>query len=201
MLVDCSLKSNPGEFSRPENRDFPLGNSERIRSKFGSYGIEILENSPGIRVSSLYSTQDGVRINRTFAVVAYPEIIDASFQKEHEAIINGQSIGILFRQNGWTINKQHLYFSEIDVPSGHFVNASGPAGNDVTRSAIHVYSLLVKKGRDESRYASIAEVHHPEYLQLNELERMYGADFERHLHKEEQVGDFLEIIKSRIRAL
>jgi len=179
----------------------PPGNSERIRAKFGSYGIEVLENSPGLRVSSLYSTHDGVNINRTFAVVAYPEIVDPAFAKEHEAIINGESIGIVFKQNGWLIRKDHQYFGKIETPASHFGLAdTGPGG--VIPAAIHVYSLSVKKGEAEFRYATIAEIHHPDYLSPDDLAWIYGEEYEAHLsEKRESIAEFLAVIESRIKTL
>jgi hypothetical protein len=177
----------------------PPGNSERIRAKFGSYGIEVLENNAVLRVSSLYSTHDGVNINRTFAVVAYPEVIDPAFRREHDAIISGESIGIVFKQNGWLIRKDHQYFGEIDTPATRFGLAV--TGRPATiRAAIHVYALSVKKGDHEFRYASIAEIHHPEYLRPEDLAWIYGEEYETHLEKPAPIAEFLAVIESRIRA-
>ena len=201
MPASCSANSNQGEASNVEENLYALGNSERIRHKFGSYGIEVLENSPGLRVSSLFSTHAGVKINRTFAVVAYPEIIEDAFEKEHAAIINGESIGIVFKQNGWLIDKHHQYFGEIEAPAGQFESHSQPAESGRKRSAIHVYSLMVKKDGSELQYASIAEIHHPDFLQLEDLAVIYGSEFESHLEKRGEIGNFLDVIESRVLAL
>jgi len=201
MSASCSANSNQGEASNVEEKLYPLGNSERIRHKFGSYGIEVLENSPGLRVSSLFSTHEGVKINRTFAVVAYPKIIEEAFEKEHAAIINGESIGIVFKQNGWLINKRHQYFGEIETPAGQLETPSQPGESGRQRSAIHVYSLMVKKHGSEFQYASIAEIHHPDFLQLEDLAVIYGSEFEGHLEKRGKIGDFLDVIESRVLAL
>ena len=178
----------------------PPGNSERIRAKFGSYGIEVLENSSKLRVSSLYSTHDGVNVNRTFAVVAYPEAVEPAFRAEHEAIINGESIGIVFKQHGWLIRKDHQYFGEIDTPAARF-GLAGAGRPDTIRAAIHVYALSVKKREHELRYATIAEIHHPDYLRPEDLAWIYGEEYETHLEKREPIADFLAIIESRIKAL
>lgn len=201
MPASCSANTNQGETPCAERQSRLLGNSERIRLKFGSYGIEVLENNPGLRVSSLYSTHDGEKINRTFAVTAYPDLIEPAFAKEHEAIINGQSIGIVFEQNGWLIDKHHLYFGEIETPRSHFSSSSysGEAGK--VQSAIHVYALVVKKDISEFQYAFIAEVHHPEFLQLEDLAAIYGEEFKSHLERKESIDEFLNVIDSRILAL
>ena len=41
--------------SQDANNDELLLNSDRIRAKFGSYGIDVLQDRDRIRVSSLYS--------------------------------------------------------------------------------------------------------------------------------------------------
>ena len=199
MPSDCSANTNQGETPRVESRSRPLGNSERIRLKFGSFGIEILENSRGLRVSSLYSNHDGERINRTFAVVAYPDVIDPAFEAEHKLIMDGQSIGIVFEDNGWLIDKHHQYFGTIDTPPGYFTVAADQAG--ISKAAIHVYTLEIKKDGSEFQYANIAEIHHPEFLQLEDLAAIYGAEFDSHLERKDKIGDFLDVIESRIMAL
>ena len=201
MSPRFSANTHQDETSRAEKRSPLLGNSERIRHKFGSYGIEILENSHGLRVSSLYSTHGGVKINRTFAVVAYPDSIEPAFRKEHEAIINGESIGIVFKQNGWMIEKHHQYFGEIDTPAGYFDTSSSHGKTIKNRSAIHVYSLVVNKDGSEFQYASIAETHHPDFLQLENLAAIYGPEFDNHLEKKEKISVFLDVIESRLLAL
>lgn len=180
------------------NSTVGLGNSERIRLKFGSYGIEVLESGQGIRVSNLYSTDKGIRTNRTFAVVAYTDIIEPEFSEEHDAIINGESIGIVFRNNGWVVNKRHQYFGKIkEFPASSDIDAVF-GGIGKSQPVIHVYSFFVKKGNSEFRYASIAEVHHPEYLDLEDINAIYGNVVDETLEKHEDVSDFLEIVKSKI---
>ena len=201
MPVNCSADKHHGETPRAEVQSRALGNSERIRLKYGSYGIHILESSPGIRVSSLYSLHEGEKVNRTFAVTAYPEVIEPAFQEEHNAIINGESIGIVFAKNGWLIEKHHLYFGEINIPRSHFSGSPGSDEAGKTRSAIHVYELIVEKDDSRYQYAFIAEVHHPEFLQLEDLAGIYGPEFDSHLQKKEKVGNFLDVIESRILAL
>ena len=180
------------------NDTFGLGNSERIRLKFGSYGIEVLESGQGIRVSNLYSIDEGIRTNRTFAVVAYPDIIEPEFSKEHEAILKGESIGIVFRNNGWVVDKRHQYFGKVEVLSDY--SGVDSVFGDIGRAqpVIHVYSLFVKKDSSEFRYASIAEVHHPDYLKLEDLNAIYGNDLIGALEKNEDVNDFLEIVKTKM---
>ena len=135
-------------------------------------------------------------------MVSYPDVIDAAFEKEHEAIVNGQSIGVVFEQNGWTIDKHHQYLGEMEMPAEY-------AGNDplfgtaTNRPAIHIYSLLVSKNTHRFNYALIAEIHHPEFLQLKDLEAIcdHGADRHKEDTDTRRVQDFLQIVRAKIRGL
>lgn len=198
MSVSYPEKTGQRKGSVVGNNTFGLGNSERIRLKFGSYGIEVLESGQGIRVSNLYSIDEGVKTNRTFAVVAYPDIIEPEFSKEHDAILHGESIGIVFRNNGWAVVKRHQYFGEIEVPSdcSDVDTVFGDIGK--AQPVIHMYSLFVKKNSAEFRYASIAEVHHPEYLGLQDMNTIYGSALNRALEMKGDVNDFLEIVKTKM---
>ncbi len=201
MPASSFVNSNQAKVALLETQHGPLANSERIQIKFGNYSIDIIENDTGIRVSSLYSTHDGVRIIRTVAVVAYPSVIEKAFSKEHDAIVSGQSIGTLFKNRGWEIEKHHRYFGEIETSNDLFCDNANREGTQRTRSAIHVYTLVVKKDHTSFEYASIAEVHHPEFLQLDDLAAIYGSAFESHHEEKEKPGSFLNIVKSRINAL
>jgi hypothetical protein len=201
MLVSYPAKPANSENLAVETQVSGLGNSDRIRLKFGSYGIEIVENGARIRVSNLYSTKDGVKTNRTFAVVMYPVVIEPAFAKEHDAIINGQSIGIVFKEHGWRIEKHHQYVGELDVgPDFSTIHAVfGDIGE--VRPVIHVYSLLIKKHNAQFHYASIAEVHHPDYLGLADLRTIFGKEFDDSLEMDRDTADFLKIVENKMRGV
>ena len=198
MSVSFPTETYSGEVVPLEKHMLELGNSDRIRLKFGNYGIEVLESGLKIRVSNLYSVKNGVKTNRTFAVASYPAVIDPAFSREHDAIVNGQSIGIVFKDNGWFIDKRHRYFGTVDTYS-HGLDAEslfGDIGN--IQPVIHFYSLFVSKGDSEFEYASIPEVHHPEYLNLEDLRLIYGDDFTSCLIMDKHIEGFLEIVQSRM---
>jgi len=201
MLISSTVKINQDEPSFEENRPRPLRNSDRIQGKFGSYGIDILENGPAIRVSNLYSTENGVKTNRTFAVVAYPGFIEPAFKKEHEAIIGGQSIGLVFEHNGWVIDKKHQYFGEIEVANDLSATYSPFNGIGTNSPAIHIYSLVISKDDFRFEYALIAEVHHPEYLRLEDLKTIYEHEANIPLATDADLSDFLQIVKTKIQGL
>jgi len=198
MLVSYPAKPNSIENLAAETHVAELGNSDRIRLKFGSYGIEIVENGARIRVSNLYSTTGGVKTNRTFAVVMLPDVIEPAFSREHDAIINGQSIGIVFKGHGWKIEKHHQYVGELDV--GRNFSAVHSVFGDIgeVRPVIHVYSLLIKKDNKQFHYASIAEVHHPDYLGLDDLRAIFGKEFDGQLEMDRDTADFLRIVNSKM---
>lgn len=201
MLVSYPSKPNKVENPATDTQVSELGNSDRIRLKFGNYGIEIVENGLRIRVSNLYSMTDGIKTNRTFAVVMYPEVIEPAFDKEHEAIIKGQSIGIVFKENGWQIEKHHQYIGELDIGSDYSAVHSVFGDIGAVRPVIHVYSLLIKKNNVQFHYASIAEVHHPDYLVLEDLQAIFGSEFDGSLEKDQDTIDFLKIVASKMRRI
>lgn len=198
MSVSCPEKAGHGKVPVVGNETVGLGNSERIRLKFGSYGIEVLESGQGIRVSNLYSIKDGVKTNRTFAVVAYPDVIEPEFRQEHDAIMDGQSIGIVFRNSGWVVDKRHQHFGRIELPSADskVELIFGDIGD--IQPVIHVYCLFVRKDDYEFRYASIAEVHHPQYLDMEDLNSIYGSVVGKEHEGHRDVDGFLEIVKARM---
>jgi hypothetical protein len=155
----------------PTSSERELLNSERIEQLFGSYGIEVLSSTPTLRVSKLYSTQGEQQICRTFAVVAYPSAIDGAIAAEHSVILDGGSIGATFAAAGWRVSKVHRYFG--DLPSTAKVETL-MGGIEPSRLAVHVYALGVSRGGAEIDYASIVEVHHPDYLDLADLVELYG---------------------------
>ena len=201
MLASDSAKIRKGESLHSENQPSDLANSDRIRLKFGNYGIEVVENGLRIRVSNLYSKLAGVKTNRTFAVVMYPAVIEAAFKEEHDAILNGQSIGIVFKEHGWLIDKRHQYIGELE-PLADFSGVNSVFGDiGSVNPVIHVYSLFIKKDNAVFHYASIAEVHHPDYLDLDKLNTIYGSKFDSSLAKDQDTIDFLKIVASKMQAV
>jgi len=201
MLASDQANTNQGEALTVEDQTSGLANSDRIRLKFGNYGIEVVENDPRIRVSKLFSSSASVKTNRTFAVVMYPALIEPAFRNEHEAIINGQSIGIVFKESGWQIEKRHQYIGELeplsDISGVHSV--FGDIGE--IQPVIHVYSLIVKKDNAQFHYASIAEVHHPDYLELEELKAICGGELDGTLTNDQDTIDFLKIVVNKMQGV
>ena len=133
-----------------------------------------------MRRSSLFSTSlvDGRyrKICRTFSVVCIERFEQGIVDIEHDVVMRGGSIGAIFRAHGWDVFKETLHTGPISVP----VDAETiPALMRIaggTELAMHVYRLLLKKHEHTLRYATIVEVHHPDYLRLEDLERTYVID-------------------------
>jgi hypothetical protein len=148
-----------------------LLNSERIEQRFGSYGIDVLSSDGIVRVSDLYSLEDGRKICRTFAVVLYPAVPDPRYADAHAEILRGGSIGAVFEQLGWTVTKRNLHFGTL-APTAK--TAELMHDHTARPLAIHVYGLDVTKDGATLPYATIAEVHHPDYLTLHQVRAIYG---------------------------
>jgi hypothetical protein len=154
--------------------DRELLNSERIAAVFGSYGIEVLEQIAGSRVSNLYSGAGDEKICRTFAVVRF-ERLDPRVGAEHAAIVAGGSLGAVFVAAGWEIRKTHLAYSEIRATPRL---ASLMRIAERRQLAMHIYALDVAKDGQTIAYATLVEIHHPDYLKREDLRRIYGPAYE-----------------------
>ncbi|MBT8077037.1 MAG: hypothetical protein KJO31_00590 [Gammaproteobacteria bacterium] len=153
----------------------PLLNSERIQHRFGSYGVEIVRSGPGIRVSNLYSEDASRRTCRTLAITEFVQPVDARVDAVHASILAGGSIGSSLRDAGWEVHKRLTYIGEIPLtdPQSELARLMHVS---VPRSlAIHSYDVSVSRSGDHIDYASIVEIHHPEYLDVQQLRAIYGT--------------------------
>lgn len=178
--------------AQPSGRE-PL-NSERIAAKFGSYGVQVLEQTDELRLSNLYSDAEGAKTCRTFALVRYPQRIDPRVASEHAAIVAGGSIGAVLAANGWQVRKTHLFYGEIAAsPRLAELMHVSPG----SRLAEHLYVLDVAKDDSVIEYAALVEIHHPDYLRVDELPAIYGpADA---APRRELVAELLAVAADRAR--
>jgi len=152
----------------------PVLNSERIERTFGNYGLDIVNSDTQRRVTSLFSSANGEKVTRTYAVVDFNRVPGDAFAREHALIESGQSIGTTFRDAGWLINKQHLFIGELEVPAGYRTIGELMQIKLPEPLATHVYLFVVEKDERAYTYATITEVHHPAYLSADDLKRLYG---------------------------
>ena len=151
-------------------------NSELIADRFGNYGIELIDVEDGVRRSSLYSVGDGTKTCRTFAAVRIDELPDGLVDGEHDLIMRGASIGATFRNHGWNVFKETVHVDRIGAPplSPKIARLMGLDGK--IRLAMHIYRLLPCRGTDAFCYATVVEVHHPDYMGLRDIEESYIID-------------------------
>ena len=153
-----------------------LLNSERIEQHFGNYGIELLPSEAGVRRSNLFSQAGETKTCRTYAVVEFAGELDPRIEGAHKLIEAGSSIGATLKEQGWGILKETLHIGVIHLPaeSGEVRNLMRIEGpRDL---ALHAYRLVVVDGSEELAYATILEVHHPDYLAATDLLAIYGLD-------------------------
>jgi len=152
----------------------PELNSDRIRQTFGSYGVDVLANDENRRVSSLYSGAGSDKTTRTYAVVDFIGAAKSALGTEHALIEAGGSIGEVFRDAGWSIDKRHFFIGELFVPAT-YTEIGALMHVDLSQLlAADVYLFVVGKDERSYNYATITEIHHPDYLSAADLKRIYG---------------------------
>ena len=149
-------------------------NSERILQRFGSYGIEILEQDASVRRSNLFSTEADTRTCRTYAVVRFAGGYHDDIADAHTAVVSGRSIGSTFRESGWSVDKRTVFIGSIPATEAkpevsHLMRLPSPQ-----ILGKHVYELILERGVQSLQYATIVELHHPDYLSEKELRELYG---------------------------
>jgi len=153
-----------------------LLNSERIAQKFGNYDIEVLPDSnSNVRLSNLFSRHDGKKICRTFAATFFAENIHPALAAEHALIVEkGQSIGAVFKNNGWEVKKRPMFIGSLEKPGRRILQLMN--STQEISLAMYIYVFSVVKGALEMPYATIAEVYHARYLGEDDLWQMHGDD-------------------------
>ncbi len=149
-------------------------NSERIQQTFGSYGVDVLQAGSEGRVSSLYSGSGDDKVTRTFAVVKFSVRIRPAFADEHSRVESGQSIGAVFKSAGWEIEKHNIFVGEMEIPAKYGLLSELMQIDLPQYLAAHAYLFVIRKGKNSYRYATITELHHPDYLSATDLRATYG---------------------------
>ena len=149
-------------------------NSERIEQAFGSYGVDVIQSSNEGRVASLYSGSGGNKVTRTFAVVRYAGRVRPAYASEHSQVAAGQSLGAVFKAAGWGIEKHNIFVGELEIPATYSLLAELMHIGLPQHLATHVYLLVIRKDDRSYNYATITELHHPDYLSAEDLNRTYG---------------------------
>lgn len=198
LALGACIASGAGLAPGADPQREPL-NSERIAQRFGSYGVEILESDARLRVSSLYSLEQGGRVCRTLAVVVFPAVLDPGVAAEHRRILDGGSIGAVFAEGGWAITKRQRLLGEVPGPAPADRLSRLMAVSDPGRLALDVYSLVVSRYGRSVDYATIAEVYHPDYLRLADLRALYGRDVPSSAAGDPELLAILDLVAMAVR--
>ena len=150
-----------------------LLNSERIEQRFGSFGIDVLVSEPDVRLSNLYSFEHGIPVCRTYAIVRFVDELDGAISAEHEQVLAGNSIGAIFKAHGWEVRKQTQFIGQISLQHADPSIAEAMRVEPAPDVAVHVYRFFLIKGGQRVDYATIIELHHPDYLTQEELRRLF----------------------------
>ena len=141
----------------------PTLNSDAIKATFGSYGVDVINQSESTRVANLYSLSDDAKICRTLAVTEFVLPTDPALTEAHRLIRAGGSIGATLRSAGFTINKKLLIKTET-VAGDEFVSLTH--GSVLLGAPLYtkVYALFAQQDGLQIPYAVIAEAYHPEHF-------------------------------------
>jgi hypothetical protein len=173
-----------------------LLNSERIEQQFGSYAIDVLASEAGLRRSSLYSIEGNERICRTYAIVSFNEDLDSSYGPEHSKVLAGNSLGEVFKANGWSMHKQTLHIGSFDIERSVSEISQLMQLAENQTLALHVYQLLLAKDEQIFEYATIIEAHHPDYLTQPDLLDIYHYDDSESLSAE-SLAELIDLLTSK----
>ena len=141
----------------------PTLNSDAIKATFGTYGVDVINQSESTRVANLYSLSDDAKICRTLAVTEFVLPTDPALTEAHRLIRAGGSIGATLRSAGFTINKKLLIRTET-VAGDEFVSLTH--GSVLLGAPLYtkVYALFAQQDGRQIPYAVIAEAYHPEHF-------------------------------------
>ncbi len=136
----------------------------------------MLQQDDRTRRSNLYSSEDGVRTCRTYAVVQFHEPVAAELAGPHAAIVAGESVGATLRAAGGRVSKETRFTGSIGLPDPQHPVARLMRLDAAAELGVHAYRLRLDKAGQELLYATIVETHHPDYLTAAELRQLYAIE-------------------------
>ncbi|MEM7706386.1 MAG: hypothetical protein AAF358_12575 [Pseudomonadota bacterium] len=151
----------------------PPLNSEMIAERFGSYGLEIINQTADRRITNLFSGDPNQRVTRTLAVVRFRQPVAADLSASHRKILQGESLGATLKAAGWTVEKETLDVRTVTSGGSLAEMMRVEPGKPL---AVHLYRLSAVSDYKRLPYAKIAEVHHPDHLTVLDLQRIYGGE-------------------------
>ncbi|MDJ0760298.1 MAG: hypothetical protein QNJ19_12925 [Woeseiaceae bacterium] len=166
-------------------------NSEKIEAKYGSYHIDVIASDGRTRQSALSSESNGTRVCRTFALTQFSDEGDAP--SAHGTIRGGASIGATLQRDGWSILKSTIHVGHITITDRQHTVAQLMHLQTPAKLALHIYKLSIEKDGDVVDYATISEIHHPDYLTEDDVRALFSLDTAKSV-KPPQVDELISII-------
>lgn len=169
-------KTSPGENFAQESWLAPnILNSERIKRKFGSFGVSLLkqDEDAGIRVSNLYSEHDGERFMRALAFVHFSSSMDERLKDAHQEILSGGSIGTTLVKHGLSMDKRITFKGLSRYMPNNIIEAMKVYQREF---ATVTYELVAKDGDKNFSYCTITEIYSPTFLSLEDVEQIYANE-------------------------
>ncbi|MFK8031762.1 MAG: hypothetical protein AB8G18_16115 [Gammaproteobacteria bacterium] len=151
-------------------------NSNLIKERFGSYGVNVLVQDSELRIASLFSLVNDQPVTRSLAVVNYQNCDDLQVAVVHQHIVDGGSIGQSFVDHGFAVVKDTTALVELPVDSAFDTLYEMMRLNSPVPLAYHTYQLNVRKDGEWIAYAKVTEVHSPEHLTIDGLVERFGDD-------------------------
>jgi len=138
-------------------------NSDKIKTQFGSYGVEVLWQNETLRLANLYSVHGEARICRTLAVTHFMLPVNSALATSDQQIRAGQSIGATLRADGFTVYRSCSVLTHTTA-GARFAAITGKSVPVGAALAVQIYSLGAARGGVTLDYAAIAEAYHPEHV-------------------------------------
>jgi hypothetical protein len=128
------------------------------------------------RQSALSSEDAAGKVCRTFAITRFADAAESLDLDSQQRILNGASIGATLKQDGWNILKATIHVGSVEIdrvahPVLDLMQLDVPA-----TLALHIYRLSIEKNGESLEYATISELHHPDYLSEADVRELFPVD-------------------------
>ena len=166
-----------------------------------SYGVDPLDIKspvfPASRIANLHSMHQDKKIMRTLAVVDFFQPMHPDLNGVHREIIEGKSIGIALRDQGWKIHKKPVHFGLIALSPGLM---DWMDEHSVDQAALHVYRLEVSNSdkSDLIPYCTILELHSPQYLSEEWMQALYEDQYKEFSTLSTETSDLISRLSKLI---
>lgn len=151
-------------------------NSQKIEARYGSYAVDMLASDGLTRQSALSSMDERGKVCRTFALTRFTEAADELGLDIQKRIRDGASIGATLKEGGWNILKATIHIGSIHIDDGEHPVLSLMRLDVPQTLALHVYRLTIEKNGESLDYATISEMHHPDYLSEADVRKLFTID-------------------------